>query len=71
MKFVVCDRGDYEWARDLVAARSLADRVQVLFSPSYDQLEPGQLADWILADRLNVRLQVQLHKILWGDARGR
>ncbi len=71
VKFVICDRGDYEWARDLVAARDLAERVQVLFSPSYGQLDPVELADWILSDRLDVRLQVQLHKILWGDARGR
>lgn len=71
VKFVLRDRADYEWARQLVADRELAARTSVLFSPSYGELDAGALADWILADRLPVRLQVQLHKLLWGDARGR
>jgi 7-carboxy-7-deazaguanine synthase len=71
IKFVICDRADYEWARDVVATRGLADRCTVLFSPSYEQLPARELADWIVADRLPVRLQVQLHKVLWGNAPGR
>ena len=70
-KFVICDRGDYEWARALVREHALAARSEVLFSPSHGQLPAGQLADWVLADQLPVRLQIQLHKYLWGDVRGR
>lgn len=71
LKFVICDRADYEWSRDRVQSERLAARCQVLFSPSYQQLAAGQLANWILADRLAVRFQVQLHKVLWGDVPGR
>lgn len=71
VKFVICDRADYEWSRDRVAEYDLVSRCEVLFSPSYGQLDAAALADWILADRLAVRMQVQLHKILWGDVRGR
>lgn len=71
LKFVLCDRADYEWARARVAEHRLATRCAVLFSPSQGQLEPARLADWILADRLPVRFQLQLHKLLWGDAPGR
>jgi 7-carboxy-7-deazaguanine synthase len=71
VKFVLCDRADYEWARAFVADRGLAERCQVLFSPSQGQVAARELADWILADRLPVRFQLQLHKILWGDERGR
>jgi 7-carboxy-7-deazaguanine synthase len=71
VKFVICDRGDYEWARNVVRDQALADRCQVLFSPSYAELAPRALADWIVADRLPVRFQMQLHKILWGDEPGR
>jgi 7-carboxy-7-deazaguanine synthase len=71
IKFVICDRADYEWARDVVAQRQLAARHTILFSPSYEQLPARALADWIVADRLPVRLQVQLHKYLWGNERGR
>ena len=71
IKFVICDRGDFDWARDLVRSRQLNDTCTVLFSPSYGQLEPRQLAEWILEERLPVRLQVQLHKYLWGDVPGR
>jgi 7-carboxy-7-deazaguanine synthase len=71
IKFVICDRGDYEWSRALVRDRALNGRVPVLFSPSYEQLPARQLADWILEDRLPVRLQLQLHKILWGNEPGR
>lgn len=71
LKFVICDRDDYEWSRALVAEKSLAGRCEVLFSPSYNQLPARQLAEWILEDRLPVRFQVQLHKLLWGDEPGR
>ena len=71
LKIVVSDRGDYEWARDLVRGRLAAVSCAVFFSPSYTELAPGQLADWILTDRLPVRLQVQLHKVLWGEVPGR
>jgi 7-carboxy-7-deazaguanine synthase len=70
VKFVICDRADYEWARDFLAAHPGLP-CPVFFSPSWQQLEAGQLADWIVADRLPVRLQVQLHKVLWGDVPGR
>ena len=71
VKFVICDRADYEWAREQVRTHDLTARCQVLFSPSAGQLPPSQLADWILADRLQVRFQMQLHKILWGEVAGR
>jgi 7-carboxy-7-deazaguanine synthase len=70
VKFVICDRQDYEWSRQMLADHRLAERCQVLFSPSYGQLEARQLAEWILTDRLPVRLQVQLHKYLWGNVPG-
>jgi 7-carboxy-7-deazaguanine synthase len=71
IKFVLCDRGDYEWSRGQLATLGLAQRCQVLFSPSHEQLPARELADWILADRLPVRLQIQLHKYLWGNEPGR
>ncbi len=71
VKFVICDRRDYEWACRQVNEHRLAERVQVLFSPVAGRLAPADLADWILADRLQVRLQLQLHKVLWGDVAGR
>jgi 7-carboxy-7-deazaguanine synthase len=71
VKFVLCDRGDYEWARDAIAEHRLATRCDVLMSPSFGQVEPATLAQWILDDRLPVRMQLQLHKILWGDKPGR
>jgi 7-carboxy-7-deazaguanine synthase len=70
LKVVLCSRADYEWARDLLAERAPVV-CQVLFSPSWGQVEPRELAEWILADRLDVRLQIQLHKILWGNEPGR
>ena len=71
VKFVICSRSDYEWSRQLVRERNLADHTMVLFSPSHDQVAARDLAEWILADGLPVRLQVQLHKILWGNEPGR
>ncbi|MEH6637496.1 MAG: 7-carboxy-7-deazaguanine synthase QueE [Halioglobus sp.] len=72
VKFVICDRQDYEWARFKLDEYGLADRVgDVLFSPSFGQLHGRDLAQWILADNLPVRLQLQLHKLLWNDEPGR
>ena len=71
IKFVLCGRDDYEWARTVIAERNLASRCTVLLSPSHGQLDPTQLADWIVADRLPVRFQMQLHKSLWGNVAGR
>lgn len=71
IKFVICSREDFEWSRNLVKQHSLHERCTVLFSPSYRQVEPRDLAQWILDERLPVRLQVQLHKYLWGDTPGR
>ena len=71
VKFVVTGRADYEWSRAFIAEHRLAARAQLLFSPSFGEVEPASLADWILADRLPVRLQLQLHKLLWGGEPGR
>ncbi|WP_425602228.1 7-carboxy-7-deazaguanine synthase QueE [Luteimonas aquatica] len=71
VKFVLCGRADYEWARELLAERRLHERCEVLFSPSKSELDPRALADWIVADRLPVKFQLQLHKILWNDEPGR
>ena len=71
VKFVICDRADYEWAREVVRERALPERCVVWFSPSFSQVSPRDLADWIVADRLPVRYQLQLHKILWNDEPGR
>jgi 7-carboxy-7-deazaguanine synthase len=71
VKFVICDRADYDWSRAQVEQHALAQRCGVLFSPSHEQLPARELADWIVADRLPVRLQVQLHKYLWGNVPGR
>lgn len=72
VKFVLADRRDYDWARFMLDQHGLAQRVSdVLFSPVHGQLEPADLAAWILQDRLPVRFQLQLHKLLWNDAKGR
>jgi 7-carboxy-7-deazaguanine synthase len=71
VKFVICDRIDYEWSRTIVDEYRLAGRCELLFSPAFGQQEGAQLAEWILEDRLPVRFQLQLHKILWGDEAGR
>lgn len=70
LKFVICGRDDYEWSRERLAGIELPDGVDVLFSPSFTEVSPRQLADWILADRLAVRFQLQMHKYLWGDEAG-
>lgn len=72
VKFVICSRSDYDWAKLKCDEYALCDRVaDVLFSPSFGQLEGKDLADWILADKIEVRMQLQLHKLLWGDEPGR
>ena len=71
LKFVLKDRADYDWARQLVRDRQLADLCPLLFSPVEGELPASTLADWVIADRLPVRFQLQLHKILWGKVRGR
>jgi 7-carboxy-7-deazaguanine synthase len=71
IKLVICNQADYAWARERLREHRLDARCTVLFSPVVPGLPPGELADWIIRDRLPVRLQIQLHKVLWGDARGR
>ncbi|HZR35764.1 MAG TPA: 7-carboxy-7-deazaguanine synthase QueE [Nevskia sp.] len=71
IKFVLCSREDYDWARGILDQYGLPARCTVLFSPSHGQVDPTALADWIVADRLPVRMQLQLHKILWGNQPGR
>lgn len=71
IKFVICDRTDYEWACEKVRQWSMSERCEVLFSPAQGSLNASDLADWIVGDRLPVRLQIQLHKYLWGDVAGR
>lgn len=71
VKFVICDRADYRWAREQVRRLDLAGRCEVLFSPAAGRIDPAELAQWILDDGLRVRFQVQLHKLLWGDIPGR
>ena len=71
VKFVICDRQDYEWSKFKIGEYALQDRVsEILFSPSYNEVSARDLADWILADGLQVRLQLQIHKLLWGDVPG-
>lgn len=70
LKFVLCDRGDYEWARDMLSEHDLTRRVSVLFSPAWGQGIDQRLAEWILEDRIEVRFQMQIHKILWGETPG-
>ncbi len=71
VKFVICDRGDYEWSKEKLNEYKISDYCEVLFSGSHGQIQSSQLADWILQDQLPVRLQIQLHKYLWGDVPGK
>ena len=71
LKFVICDQADYVWAKEILAQHHLNEVCDILFSPSYQQIKPGDLADWILQDQLPVRMQIQLHKYLWGEVAGR
>ncbi len=70
VKFVLCDHNDYTWAKQVLDEHNLAQKCGVLFSPVYGKLNPTDLAEWILQDKLPVRMQVQLHKLLWGEAPG-
>jgi len=70
IKFVLCDEHDYQWAKQVMNERGLQKRCEVLFSPAQGQLSAKDLAEWILRDRLQVRMQVQLHKLLWGNEAG-
>ncbi|QIK80305.1 7-carboxy-7-deazaguanine synthase QueE [Lysobacter sp. HDW10] len=71
IKFVICSREDFDWAVGIVASQQLVDKCDVLFSPSYAQIAPADLAQWIIDARLPVKFQMQLHKELWGEAQGR
>ena len=71
VKFVLCDEADYRWASDVIQDKQLAQRCPVLLSPVHGHLNPATLAEWILRDQLPVRMQLQLHKLLWGEGPGR
>ncbi len=71
LKFVICSREDYDWAVTEMRSRALEQKLEILFSPSWGQLDATQLAEWVLKDQLNVRVQLQLHKLLWGDVPGK
>lgn len=71
VKFVICSRADYEWMKQQIAERELDQRCDLLVSPSWGQQDATELAEWVLEDHLPVRLQLQLHKILWGDVPGK
>ena len=71
LKFVICNRDDYLWSLEMLKAHDLSARCEVLFSPSQDEQDATELADWILQDQLPVRMQIQLHKFLWGNTPGK
>jgi 7-carboxy-7-deazaguanine synthase len=71
LKFVICSRGDYDWAVNEIRSRSLEQKLDILLSPAWGQVMPADLAEWVLTDQLNVRVQLQLHKLLWGDTPGK
>jgi 7-carboxy-7-deazaguanine synthase len=71
LKFVICSREDYDWSKAYLQEHGLSELSRILFSPSYNEVSAAELADWILADRLPVRFQLQLHKVLWGDVPGK
>lgn len=71
LKLIIADQNDYVWSKKIIEEHSILEDVTVLLSPAFGQLEPKKLAQWIIDDRLNVRMQLQLHKILWGDESGR
>lgn len=70
IKFVLCNRADYDWAKAKMIQLKLTEKCPILFSPSFHELKAEDLAGWVLADKLNVRMQIQLHKILWGEKQG-
>ncbi len=71
LKFVICNESDYQWSKQQLSERALADKCEVFFSPSADQLSPTDLADWMIRDQLPARMQIQLHKLLWNNEAGR
>ncbi len=71
IKFVICNREDYDWSKSVLSQYRLNELCEILFSPEYEHMPSAQLADWILEDKLPVRFQIQLHKHLWGDVPGR
>ena len=71
VKFVLNSREDYEWALAEIRERKLDEKLDILFSPVWGQIKPTELAEWVLSDHLNIRVQVQLHKLLWGDQPGK
>jgi 7-carboxy-7-deazaguanine synthase len=71
VKFVITDRNDYEWSCEQLKSLRIMDRCEALFSPAQDKMNPTQLADWMVEDRVQARLQLQLHKLLWGNLPGR
>lgn len=71
LKFVVCHRDDYDWAKEKLHQHQLNERCEVLFSPIHGQLQPAELAEWVVEDNLPVRMQIQMHKYLWGEEKGR
>jgi 7-carboxy-7-deazaguanine synthase len=71
IKFVICSREDYDWAVAEIRSRGLEPKLEILFSPAWGQLDATELADWVLQDQLDVRVQLQLHKLLWGDVPGK
>jgi len=71
VKFVICDREDYQWSKEKLSEYNLSEICEVLFSGSHGEIQASQLADWILEDHLPVRLQIQLHKYLWGNVPGK
>lgn len=70
IKFVICDRADYDWSKNIINQYSLTEKCECLFSPSHTEVKPVELAEWILEDKLNVRFQTQIHKQLWNDEAG-
>lgn len=71
IKFVICDRADYDWSRDIISQYQLTERCEVLLSPSHQVLSNDDLANWIIEDNLPVRFQLQIHKYIWGDVPGK
>jgi 7-carboxy-7-deazaguanine synthase len=71
LKFVICNREDYDWSKAQLDHYQLPARCEMLFSPIHGELQPAQLADWIVEDNLPVRMQIQMHKYLWGEEQGR
>ena len=71
IKFVICNQSDYVWAKKKIIEKNMANICEIIFSPAYESIKPKDLANWILEDQLNVRMQIQLHKYLWGDQPGK